>query len=79
MQTDVIHDFAFEHDCILNANTQSEMQESLDLFSGVCKDFGLTISTKKTDVMYQLTPAVPHTEPTITVGGEKLVVVLQFT
>ena len=39
------------------------MKESLGLFSVACKDFGLTIGTKKTEVMYQPAPAVPYTEP----------------
>ena len=41
VQTDVMHEFLFAYDCPLNASTQSEMQESLDLFSAACKAFAL--------------------------------------
>ena len=55
------------------------MAESLDLFSAVCEDFGLTISTMKTEVMYQPAPTIPYSEPTITMGDEKLATVDNFT
>ena len=55
------------------------MQEGLDLFSVACKEFGLTLKTKKAKIMYQPTPAVPYTVPTIIVGGEKLAVVDKLT
>ena len=49
-----------KEDCVLDAGTKVEMQKNLDLFSTACKDFGLTISTKKTEFMYQPAPAVPY-------------------
>ena len=70
-------DFAF--DCALNASTQSKMQESLDLFPSACKDFNLTVNTKKTEIMYQTTPAVPYTKPTVKVGCRKLALADKFT
>ena len=51
------------------------MQESMDLFAKACDDFGLTISTKKTEVMHQPAPTAPFTEPNITVDGQRLAVV----
>ena len=48
------------------------MQENLNRFAKVCDNFGLTISIKKTEVMYQPAPEAPFTEPVITVNGEKL-------
>ena len=78
-ETDVIHYFLFADDCAHNDGTQSKMWESFDLFFAVCKDFGLTRSTKKTCVMYQPTHAVPYTEPTLRVVGEKLAVADEFT
>ena len=75
---DTARDFLFADDCALNASTQSEMQESMDLFSRACDDFGLTISTKKTEVMHQQAPATQYTEPTITVNGQKLAAVDKF-
>ena len=55
------------------------MRESMDMSSTVCEEFGLTISTKKTKVMYQPNSAVPCTKPTITRGGQKLAVAYKFT
>ena len=43
-----------------------------------CDNFGLTISIKKTEVMYQPAPKAPYTEPVITVNGEKLTVAEKF-
>ncbi len=50
----------------------------MDLFSKACDDFGLTISTKKTEVLFQQAPATPYTEPTIIVNGEKLKVAEKY-
>ena len=69
VQNNIIHDFLFADDCALNAGIQFEMQESMGLFSAACEDSSLTVSTKKTKVMYQPAPAAPYTEPNITVGG----------
>ena len=41
------------------------MHENMDMFSAACEDFGFTISTKKTDIMYQPVTAAPYIEPTI--------------
>ena len=54
------------------------MQHSMDHFSE-CDAFGLTISIKKTEVMYQPAPHQAYSEPTITVKGEKLKAVETFT
>ena len=50
------------------------MQESLNRFAKACDNFGLTISIKKTELMYQPAPKTPYTEPVITVNCEKLTV-----
>ncbi len=50
----------------------------MDLFSKACGDFGLTISTKKTEMLFQQAPATPYTEPTIIVNGGKLKVAEKF-
>ena len=65
---DTARDFLFADDCALNASTQSDMPGSLDLFARACCDFGLTISTKKTEVMHQSAPASPYSEPSIIVN-----------
>ena len=50
----------------------------MDHFSEACNDFGLTISTKKTEVMYQPAPQKAYSEPTIRVGNETLKVTDRF-
>ena len=54
------------------------MQQSMDKFSSACDSFGLTISTKKTEVMFQPAPRNAYTEPSINVKGEVLKVVESF-
>ena len=68
----IAQDFLFADDCALNATNQSDMQWSMDQFATACNNFGLTISTKKTEVMYQPAPGTPYTEPAITANGQTL-------
>jgi len=77
--TDIIRDLLFADDCALNANTEADMQCSVDKFSKACTDFGLTISTKKTEVLHQPAPGRDYVEPNITVNGESLKNVDRFT
>ena len=48
------------------------MQAEMDSFSAACNNFGLTISTKKTEVMFQPAPGNQYHEPQITVNGQTL-------
>ena len=45
MKETAIKDFLFTDDCALNATSEQAMQASTDRLSGVCDNFGLTIST----------------------------------
>ena len=54
----VLRDFLFVDDCALNAGSISEMQISMNKFTAACDNLGLTISTRKNEVIHQ--PA-PHT------------------
>ena len=56
VHVDKLRDFLFADDCALNAGRAEDMQHSVELFSNACSNFGLTISTKKTEVMYQPAP-----------------------
>ena len=69
VQIIVIHDFLYP---VWNAGECGSVLCNL-------QNFCLTKSTKKTEVMYQPTPAVHYTEPTITVVGEMLAVVGELT
>ena len=55
------------------------MQHSVDRFSDACDNFGLTISTKKTEVMHQPAPGKPHVEPNIAVNYQRLNAVDKLT
>ena len=56
VKTDIVHEFLFADDCVLSATTKANMQNSVDKFSMACDNLGLTISTKKTEVMHQPVP-----------------------
>ena len=56
----------------LNANNEQEMQLEIDGFSTACDNLGFTISTKKTEMMYQPAPGNPYQEPNNTVKGQRL-------
>ena len=73
-----LREFLFADDCVLNAGSAEDMQHSMDLFSNACRNFGPTIITKKTEVMYQPAPKNPYQEPTVTVYGQKLTTVYKF-
>ena len=73
-----IRDFLFADDCALSALTEHDMQHIMDKFSAACDDFGLTISTSKTEVMHQPAPGMPYNKPSILVKGKQLEVVDKF-
>ena len=68
----VIRDFLFADDCALNASPELDMQLQINKFSTACDNFELTISIKKTEVLFQPTPGNQHQEPSITVKGQNL-------
>ena len=71
----LIRDMLFADDAAVVAHTQEELQSLMDCFSHACKDFGLTISLKKTNVLGQDTEA----PPVITIDDYELDAVCQFT
>ena len=79
VKMDCVRDLLFADDCALNACSEPEMQQSIDKFSSACDAFGLTISTKKTEVMYQPASNKDYTVPTININGEALKTVNKFT
>ena len=79
VKKDSVNDLLFADDCALNATSEAGMQSSADIFSEACTNFGLTISTKKTEVMHQPANGKPYVEPDITINGQRLNVVDKFT
>ena len=75
----VLRDFLFAEDCAFNAGDEQKMQAKMDSFSAACNNFGLTITTKKTEVMFQPAPGNQYHEPQITVNGQTLQAVETFT
>ena len=68
--SDTINDFLFADDCALNATSEADMQHSIGKFDKACNNFGLTISTKKTEVMHQPAQGKTYIEPNITIKGQ---------
>ena len=78
MQTEVLDEFLFAEDMAKGAPTEEKMQKCVDQVSDPCDSYDLTISIKKTKVVYQSAPGKPYKEPTITVKGQQLQVVDKF-
>ena len=76
LQSDML--YAGSQSDMLYAGLQSDMQHCMDLFSTACDNSGLTMSTKKTEVMHWPAPGRVYAEPTITVTGQKLSAVDSF-
>ena len=79
VQTEVLDEFLFADDMAKGAPTEEKMQKGVDQVSDPCDRYDLTISIKKTEVVYQPVPGKPYKEPTITVKGQRLQVVDKFT
>ena len=79
VQTEVLDEFLFADDMVKGAPTEEKMQKDVDQVSDSCDSYDLTISIKKTEVVYQPAPGKPYKEPTITVKGQRLQVVDKFT
>ena len=71
----LIRDMLFADDAAVVAHTQDDLQSLMDCLSHGCKDFGLTISLKTTNILGQDTE-VP---PVISIGDYELDAVCQFT
>ncbi|KAK2562750.1 hypothetical protein P5673_014468 [Acropora cervicornis] len=65
----LIMELLFADDCALLAHTEVALQNLVDHFSEASKAFGLTISLKKTEVLFQPAPLQNYTPPHITIDG----------
>ena len=76
---ELITELLFANDCALLVHTEKALQNIVNRFSDAAKNFGLTISLKKTEVLYQHPPRVAHSPPHISIGGTSLNAVEHFT
>jgi len=74
----LVRELLYADDADFVAHSETEMQLMMDRFSHACDAFGLTISIKKTKVMYTPPPGDPYIEPSIFVNGNRLDVVDTF-
>ena len=79
MQTDVPDEFPFTDDMAKGVPTEKKLQKGVDRVSDSCDSYDLTISIKKTEVVYKPALGKPYKEPTITVKGQRLQMVDKFT
>ena len=58
---------------------KKKKKKNVDQVSDSCDSYDLTISIKKTEVVYQPAPGKPYKKPAITMKGQQLQVVDKFT
>ena len=75
MREILIRDILFADDAAVATHSEHQLQSLMDRFSQACKDFGLTMSLKKTEVLAQDT----DNQPKISVDNYELKDVNQFT
>ena len=75
---ELITELLFADDCAPLAHTEEASQHIVNRFSDAAKNFGLTISLKKTEVLYQPAPHVAYSPPHISIDGTNLTTVEQF-
>ena len=78
VQTEVLDEFLFADDMAKSAPTEEKMQKGVDQVSDSSDSYDLTMSIKKTEIVYHPAPGKPYKEPIITVKGQRLQVVEKF-
>ena len=76
---ELLRDLLFADDCALLAHIVDDIQSITNAFARSARRFGLTISLKKTEVIYQPKPGADYTAPTITIDNNPLKVTDKFT
>ena len=66
---ELITELLFADNCALLAHTKEALQHIVNRFSDAAKNFGLTISLKKIEVLYQSPPHVAYSPPHISIDG----------
>ena len=75
VRTKCLRDFLFADDAAITSHSAEDLQLLINRFSKACRDFGLTISLKKTQVM----ALGVDSSPTITISEYELETVHEFT
>ena len=73
-----IRELLFADDCALAADSEEALQRLCDCFSSAARRFGLTISIKKTEVLYQPARGNAYVPPAIFIEGKQLKAVELF-
>ena len=73
-----IRDLLFADDCALAALSQDALQRLCDCFATAARRFGLIISIKKTEALFQPAPGNMYIPPAITIDGQLLNAVENF-
>ena len=74
----LIRDLLFADDCELVVHTIEDIQIIMDCFSNTAQRFGLTVSLKKSEVLYQPKPGSSYTPPVVKVYDTPLTSVDKF-
>ena len=64
-----ITELLFADDCALLVQTKEALQHIVNRFSDAAKNFGLTISLKKIEVLYLPPPRQAYSPPQISING----------
>ena len=76
---ELITKLLFADDCALLALTEEVRQDIVNRFSDAAKNFGLTTSPEKIEVLYQPPPREAYSPPHISIDGTSLNTVEHFT
>ena len=76
---ELISELLFANDCARLAHMEEALQHIVNHFSDGAKNFGLTISLKKTEVLYQTPQQEAYSPPHISIDGTNLNAVEHFT
>ncbi|XP_072039554.1 uncharacterized protein [Amphiura filiformis] len=68
----LLRELLFADDCALIAYTEEDLQSILNDFARAATRYGLTISIKKTEVMFQPKTGSPPIDPVIKIGDDQL-------
>ena len=76
---ELITELLFPDDCALLARKEEALQHIVNRLSDTAKNFSLTISLKKTEVLYQPPPRVAYNPPHISIDSTNLNALEHFT